>query len=197
MRARALTVPDLSRLSGVPESSIYKYLKGRTDAPRGDILERLARALQRTAVELRYGIEPDPLPQLKRIPLLSMNELGTVENMRGVLTNWQGPTVYVPAFPSSEFTFSAEVKDASCIPKIEPGDLIVVDIDAEPEPGDFVVAYVAALSKSVCRRFRAMDHSSKMSFQLMATNGDYPTISINSAEEGQIIGRVRKVVKDV
>jgi SOS-response transcriptional repressor LexA len=58
-----LTMAELERRSGVPYDSINKYLRGEVENPRGDTLDRLAKALGTTVVYLRTGLtDRKPLP---------------------------------------------------------------------------------------------------------------------------------------
>ena len=54
--AKKLSMADLSRLSGVPYDSVNKYMRGDIDKPRGDALEKLARALGTTRLFLQEGL---------------------------------------------------------------------------------------------------------------------------------------------
>lgn len=48
---------ELSRRSGVPYDSVNKYLRGDIEQPRGDTLDRLARAIGKSSLWLRDGID--------------------------------------------------------------------------------------------------------------------------------------------
>jgi len=84
LTASGMNVPELSRRSGVPEASIYKYLKGRTAAPRGKILADLAGVFGQSAVQLAYGNAVASPAGVVNIPLLSMNEMGTYDYASGL-----------------------------------------------------------------------------------------------------------------
>lgn len=88
MRDAGLNVPELSRRSGVPEASLYKYLRGRTEAPRGNILSDIAEVFGKSATDLRYGDRVASSSGVRNIPLLSMNEIGTFDSSANA---WGGP----------------------------------------------------------------------------------------------------------
>lgn len=51
-----MKVPDVARASGINQTNIYKYLEGKVEQPRGDTVERLAKAVKRPALWLRTGV---------------------------------------------------------------------------------------------------------------------------------------------
>ncbi len=60
MDALGLNKADLSKRSGVPYDSINKYLRGDTDNPRGNVIDKLADAIGRSRVWLRDGVDLEP-----------------------------------------------------------------------------------------------------------------------------------------
>ena len=55
MSARNLSPEDVASRSGVPVKSVYGYLKGDVENPRGDTLRRLANAVHMSEQQLRYA----------------------------------------------------------------------------------------------------------------------------------------------
>lgn len=55
-RRTGWTKRELQRRSGVPYDNINKYLRGEVSQPRGDQIERLAQALEISALWLRQGV---------------------------------------------------------------------------------------------------------------------------------------------
>lgn len=56
VRDQELSIAELSRRSDVPYDSVNKYLRGDVDNPRGNTLEKLARALGTTKIYLQTGL---------------------------------------------------------------------------------------------------------------------------------------------
>ena len=189
MDAEGLRVPELSRRSGVPKESIYKYLRGRTDAPRGEIIPRLAKAFGKSAPELLYGRAAVTLTQVKERPLLRTSDLRQLSPLKEALTTWQGPMISVPDAAVSEYAFALSIEDSACSPHLQRGDVIIVDPTTPTNPGDYVVVFVVALAVGVVRRYRPVDAFNPMCFVLIADNPDYPQIAINDANPGELIGR--------
>ncbi len=50
---------ELARRTGIPYANINKYVNGKIEQPRGDILEKLARAVGQSVIWLRDGVEVD------------------------------------------------------------------------------------------------------------------------------------------
>jgi transcriptional regulator with XRE-family HTH domain len=58
MQAQRLSPEDLAKRSGVGRQTVYAYLAGRVENPRGDTMKRLAKAVETTAQWLREGDGP-------------------------------------------------------------------------------------------------------------------------------------------
>lgn len=188
-------MPDLERLSGVSKESLYKYLRGRTAAPRGDVLSKLAKVFGRSAVELEYGIVTTDTQPLARIPLLRGSDLDTLYPLTKLVTEWDGPTVTVPSSFAADGVFALVIEDQANSPSISAGDFVIVNPHKTPDPGDFVVAHVERLAAGVCRKYRPSDAIPNGNFQLIASNEDYPVIHVWDDNPGKIIGRAVGVFK--
>lgn len=57
MDRAGMKVPEVARATGINQTNIYKYLDGKVEQPRGDTIERLAKAVKTTALWLRTGLE--------------------------------------------------------------------------------------------------------------------------------------------
>lgn len=194
LEAGGMSAAELSRRSGINYDNVVKYLKGRTAAPRGDVLERLAAIFGRTSVELQYGVAPSI--ELAGAPLLKQNKVGTLEATLKSIVSWRGASVAIGQFGDiSNKAFAVEINDESCAPRIEAGDVVVVDPEQWPAPGDFAVAHVVQMGGGICRKFRPLDAIKKTEFALVATNDDYPQITVSNDNPGEILGRVCQVIK--
>lgn len=71
---------ELSRRSGITYDSINKYLRGDTDNPRGNVLEKLAETIDKPLLWLRDGLEVDiPNDILTFVGMSTVRIAGTVE----------------------------------------------------------------------------------------------------------------------
>lgn len=55
---------ELARRSGIDKESIYKYLRGETDQPRGSVMQKLADAIGRPLLWLRDGVDTEETLEL-------------------------------------------------------------------------------------------------------------------------------------
>lgn len=192
-----VNVPELARLSGVQEASLYKYLKGRTAAPRGKILADLAGAFGKTAAELMYGTNVASPVGVVNIPLLTLNELGTIQYEKVISESWGGRVVQVASADLTEAAFAVEITDSACSPKIDAGDIVIVEPMRTAEPGGFVAAFVDSMKTGVVRKYRPRHAIRKDDFQLVSTNEDYPVIDVTPDNPGHILGKAVKVIKNL
>jgi len=173
---------------------IRKYIKGKVANPRGDMLDRLARPFGKTAIELQYGVQLDNLAKAVTIPLLNMNEVGTLNHDGDIGRAAGGRSVSVYSDDVVSNWFGVIVADDACAPKFSKGDTVWCDPSADIEPGSLVVASIKGLSLGVCRRFRQINATDPQAFKLVALNPDFPDIE-NSADNPVLIhGRIVRIV---
>lgn len=125
-----------------------------------------------------------------------MNNLGTKADTIKTVRAWQGRTMAVPSKFVSEDVFYLQTADLANSPKIDPGDLVLVNPHDIVQPGNFVVAWVAAIG-GVCRRYRPLHAIDTARFELVSSHPDYPAIQVAGEAEGEVIGRAFKVLKDL
>lgn len=186
---------ELIRRSGVDRDSVYKYLDGKVDNPRGNTFDRLAEPFDKTGLELRHG--PISLGRNNAIPLLNANEVGTMAPSQSVGDVWGGVRMEVVSAELAENTFAFEVYDDACAPLLQAGDTAICENVSSATPGKFVVARVTGLDQGVVRKYRPRNAVDNTKFALVATNEDYPDIEVTSENDGWIIGQVVRVMKVV
>ena len=83
------------------------------------------------------------------------------------------------------------MKDDSMEPELKRQDVLIIDPDQTPTPGDLVVAQVDGNDSVIIRRYKQLsalkDHHE---YELLATNNAWASIRIESAHQGKIIGAV-------
>lgn len=192
-----MSVAELARRAEVNKDALHKWLKGGVDQPRGDALAKLAKVFNKTEAELRYGVEIENQASKSKIPLLSMNEIGTLDRATIKSDAWEGRSVNVATNDIGDGWIAVEIADESCVPVIQKGDIVYCDPDADIEPGNFVIAKLSGLEHGVCRRYRATDALDKRCFKLVALNEDYPEIESTPEHEIVLIARVMKKLTDL
>lgn len=187
---------ELSRRSGVPEHSIYKYLKGRTDAPRGDVLEKVASALGVSPVFLEYGQRATDATSttlaLRRVPVLLLSDVYSL-GWRLAVRRGSENRIAVPNHVGPD-AFGIMVEDLA-LDKIPVGSVVIIDPDQPAQPGKYVAANAHAVKATVIRRFRSLVAGETRHGELLAEHPDFAPIKILAPEDGEIIGRVVMLVQ--
>lgn len=172
LRQRAdLSQAELGKRVGVDSSYISMIETGRQPDPGRDLLRALSRELQTPIEELLRlaGYLPDrgtsaEAPR-ERTPQEIIHELETrTPLMVPLITQFVSAgggslvTERIPYFPAPEerrHDFVAVTVSGKCMePAIMEGHIVIVDRDASPQPGDYVVAIQddEALVKGLARR---------------------------------------------
>ncbi|WP_425286351.1 LexA family protein [Candidatus Fukatsuia endosymbiont of Drepanosiphum platanoidis] len=113
----------------------------------------------------------------RKIPLISYIRAGALAYNAHILNETDEFEYILTDRDCSENTFALKIEGDSMQPEFEPGDIIIVDPEIEPCPGEFVVAKNCD-NEATFKKYRpqttAMD--SKAVFELIPLNPDYPTI---------------------
>ncbi len=183
-----LSQAELARQLGVSRATVSGWEKGSYAPDRTKSL-KLAQLLK-----LNVGsIDPRQLNAVSeldsnitgvRIPVAAWEDLHKPESqMRNV------PVIYGDV-ESTRDVIALVVRDDAMAPEFGIGDIILVDRSALPTPDDLVIAEVAGAR--VLRRYhlRGRDSHGATAFDLLATNLDYPTLSVNSRNPGSVLAVV-------
>jgi SOS-response transcriptional repressor LexA len=86
--------------------------------------------------------------------------------------------------------FALQIKDESMMPEFRIYDVIIVDPDTSPKPGDFVVAWIEGEQEVIIRKYKQLSASKEsQQFELIALNEDWANIRVGSSDmQAQIIG---------
>lgn len=178
-----LTQEELAKKVGVSRVSVSQWERGDT-SPKGDNFFSLSKALACSAEWLIDGKgDPDfnnvvPASVVgHNIPVLSYVQAG----------NWCESQAYSGADGDIEYVnadvdddsraFAVWVQGSSMTPEFNEGDLIIIDPDVVPLPGDFVVAKNGG-EECTFKKYRPRGHKEDGSeiFELVPLNEDYPTL---------------------
>ncbi|MFM4937784.1 LexA family protein [Aeromonas enteropelogenes] len=191
---------------GVSRVSISQWERGE-NTPNGRYLNELAAALGVTVDWLLTGdggasdvavVQPVPgyhnvesavIPQGKRIPVISYVQAGHWREMCEQATTFDGNVEYVSASTDiGPCGFGLWLRGDSMLPQFKEGDLIIVDPDEAPQPGDFVVAKNGSDEATFKKyRPRGIDETGQEVFELVPLNDDYPTMH-SDRQHIQIVG---------
>jgi len=130
------------------------------------------------------------------VPVLMMKEAIHAKDLllsnaeRSLLFDEREKAVVVDCFNKSNANaclFAVTVEDSSMQPEFTPGDLVVVDAERAPIPGDHVLAYFPAKKQIVLRKY---GEAEGCLFQLLASNELWATVNVKSEAEAVVCGVV-------
>ena len=205
-RAQKMSQDELAKRIGITRVSISKWESG-LNQPKGRYLNDLAAALGVTVDWLLTGsggspessadqptpgyhnVEPAVIPQGTRVPVLSYVQAGHWHEMCEQATAFDGNVEYVTAgVDVGPCGFGLWLRGNSMLPLFKEGDLIIVDPDEAPQPGDYVVAKNGSNEATFKKyRPRGIDENGQEVFELVPLNDDYPTMH-SDRQHIQIIG---------
>lgn len=195
-KKHGLTQQKLGELIGVKKSSISQW-ENDEHSPSGDNLAQLSKVFGVSAHWLATGkgspelsnVEPAVIPQGNRVPILSYVQAGNWREMCEQATAFDGNVEYISAGGEiGPYGFGLWLRGDSMLPQFKEGDLIIVDPDESPQPGDYVVAKNGSNEATFKKyRPRGIDESGLEVFELVPLNDDYPTMH-SDRQHIQIIG---------
>lgn len=191
---------------GVSRVSISQWERGE-NTPNGRYLNDLAAALGVTVDWLLTGegegavtsapevipgyhnVEPAVIPQGNRIPILSYVQAGNWREICEQATAFDGNVEYVMASVDiGPCGFGLWIRGRSMNPVFNEGDLVIIDPDEQPRPGDYVVAKNGSEEATFKKyRPRGIDESGQEVFELVPLNDDFPTMH-SDRQHIEIIG---------
>ncbi|HAT2049040.1 TPA: LexA family transcriptional regulator [Legionella pneumophila] len=153
------------------------YLLCLTDNPQGELIQSSENSL-------------------RHIPILSMKEAPHAREILGQQDTFAFEKtivvdVFNPSIKSAEL-FAAVVEDGSMQPELNPGDMVIIDTQLQPNPGQFVLVYLTQKKLTILRKYGEADDCL---FQLLPNSELWATVSIKQANEAQLIGVVTEIRK--
>lgn len=185
-KKQGLTQQKLGELIGANRASISQWESGDV-SPSADYLVALAKVFGVSAHWLSTGkgspelsnVEPAMIPKGTRIPVLSYVQAGQWREMCEQATTFDGNVEYVTAGGAvGPCGFGLWVRGDSMMPQFKEGDLLIVDPDETPRPGDFVVARNGS-NEATFKKYRARGEyeNGQPRFELVPLNEDHETLS--------------------
>jgi len=187
---------------GVSRVAVSQWERGES-TPSGRYLNDLGAALGVSVEWLLTGkgnpgeaskafvsnVEPAVIPQGSRVPILSYVQAGHWRGMCEQATSFDGNVEYVAASVDiGPCGFGLWLRGNSMTPFFNEGDLVIVDPDEQPRPGDYVVAKNGGEEATFKKyRPRGIDENGQEVFELVPLNDDYPTMH-SDRQHIEIIG---------
>ena len=193
--AAKLTQNTVAKTVGVSRAAVTQWENGLTK-PKGEYIHALAKLYGSTTGYILHGEGPEVgnvIPAslgLRKIPVISYVQAGAwTETCDRRLHD--GATEYIQTdIDLGKMSFALEVRGDSMKPDILEGDVVIVDPDVQPVPGDYVVAKNGSHEATIKRyRPRGTNEAGEEYFELVPANPDYPTIRSDHSQV-MIIGVV-------
>lgn len=187
-RHRHLTQDGLAAAAGTTKATISRLESGQRGLSQ-KWLERLAPALSAKPAELLddpKAVRP-ATDTVRTVPLLNTIQAGRWHPVTdGGSRSEDYPQIPLPqrAGPRS---FALTVSGPSMEPDFRARDVIIVDPDLQPQPGDFVVATIEDENEATFKRLRikGADSKGRPIIELVPLNLDWPVLSLKN---GRIVG---------
>ncbi|QXC10517.1 S24 family peptidase [Aeromonas sp. FDAARGOS 1408] len=129
------------------------------------------------------------MPVGRRVPILSYVQAGHWREMCEQASGFDGNVEYVSAsIDIGPRGFGLWLRGNSMTPLFNEGDLVIVDPDESPRPGDYVVAKNGSEGATFKKfRPRGIDENGQEVFELVPLNDDYPSMH-SDRQHIEIIG---------
>ena len=203
-KAKGLTQAKLAELAGgLKQPRINNWEQGiRTPGP--EEIKLLAKVLEASPAFLMCLTDrKQPHPSDKNyvgalIPLLSPEQLDDSQHWIQSIKEgeYDGEITLIPitielAKMVGENAFALKMEDESMDPEIKPCDVLIVNPNATPKPGNFVVVKSDDNPEVIIRRYKQLSISkSSLQFELLATNKNWPDIQSHELVGFKILGTV-------
>lgn len=127
----------------------------------------------------------------RQIPVLPARAVAEVqESMTGNQDPHTEQLITVDEFNkaiNSAHLYAIMVEDNSMQPDFNEGNIVVVNSDLSPKPGDVVLAYLCEKKQTVLRRYR---EAQDCLYQLMASNELWTTFHVKETNDVKLLGVV-------
>lgn len=192
------------------QSRINNYERGdRTPGPQE--IKQLAKALDVSPAYLmcltddKYSDKPKKIPGLGRMLLvLDHNQAcDPKQYISSIKNNNTFNGSFIPITPElavrvSESAFALYMQDDSMAPELKIQDLLIVDPEALPNPGDIVLAKLRDADKVIVRRYKQLSAANSLAeYELLAINDNWPKINSKITPISNIIGSIMRFCRDI
>ena len=183
-----LTQTEAAERAGIRQQSWQSIEDGKTLKPRNSV--GIAKALNCDPSWLMNGGAFMPIGEMnsRRVPLISYVQAGALAEKKSIEA-FDGDFEYILTdLDLSVHSFALRIEGDSMEPDFKAGDVIIVDPELEPSPGEFVVAKNGG-QEATFKKYRPTytDMQGVQHFELVPLNDDYPVINCDT-QPVEIIG---------
>lgn len=95
-----------------------------------------------------------------------------------------------------EYVFALKMIDDSMEPELRRGDILIIDPDKLPNPGEFLVAKLEDNDAVIIRRYKQLAATRNVhAFELQAINNNWATIRIDNTDTNKIVGSLISLIR--
>jgi len=199
--------PRLRDACGVSYEAARQWLLGNTNDISTDHLESIARTWNASLEWLisgrgqmddtegmNFNNAREIAHEVRRIPVLNYIQAGNPKEAIDDYVAGDGmDEITVDADLAQEISmtaFALVVQGNSMEPEFKEGDVVIIDPNVKPLPGDYVVAKLGASGEATFKKYRSrgVDTAGHDMFELVPLNEDYHIITVSSENPGHIVG---------
>jgi SOS-response transcriptional repressor LexA len=162
---------NIEAIAGLPPMSLDK-IDGSNARESRDRLSSLSDPKQK--------FDRNTIPALigkRAIPVISAIQAGALKEATEPYEVGDGFATIYTDDSYSKWAFALEIEGDSMQPEFRPGDLVIIEPEWEPRPGEYVAAKNGKDEATFKKyRQRGVDSDGKMIFELVPLNDDYPTM---------------------
>lgn len=198
-KIKGLTRKALADLTDdLKQSRINNWERGERTPGPGEVIQ-LARALDVSAAYLMCLTDQKQSDPLKAIPglgtLIPLLNVQEAISPKQALKNAQTEHMtFIPlgiemSAQLSKSAFALKMQDDSMIPELNSNDILIVDPEKKPQPGQFVVARIADNEEVIIRRYKQISASqTEQQFELLVENKHWADVKDGS--QCKLIGTI-------
>lgn len=182
---------------GVPQPTYANHETGARGLTR-EVLLKYAAALGVTVEWLLtgkgdpggHGNIDDAPPQNRPIVVIDYVQAGNWTIVSDPISEGDGFETLWTHLDLSSRSFAVYVRGESNAPEYREGDIVIIDPEIAPLPGDMIVAKLDGQDTATFKKYRprGADANGQPVIELVPLNDDYPTLIIDAAHPGRIVG---------
>ncbi len=182
---RKLSGTQLAIRAELDQSYLSKLEKGKAGFSE-EGLTKIARALNTTVSDL-FGadnVAPITLLSRNRVPLLDYQHAGRLVASKSSVAAADVSEYVTVDFERVHDLFALRIRGTSMLPEFKEGDVVIIERNLTPQPGDYVVASVQAETEGVFKRYKVLrtEQDKGDVYALVPLNDDFPTLRSDELE---------------
>lgn len=169
-----ITKGNLIKLAELLSIQLSWFLDENTDQPISRVVTASPASLEIPVFDV--NVKDSPMGR-RAIPVISAIQAGAMKEIAEPYEIGSGYATLYTDDAYSRWAFGLEIEGDSMLPKFEPGDLVIIEPEWEPRPGEYVAAKNGRQEATFKKyRQRGTDKDGRDIFELVPLNEDYPVL---------------------